>query len=76
MVGGTCRNVLSIAAYRRVETIRLLAELDQDEREAATIASDWSLTKTERQRARAYRDFFRRSAARAEALLAKLEAES
>ena len=61
---------------RRAATVKLLAELDQDEQEAAEVASDLSTTLNERRRAIAYRRFFRGQIARAENLLSRLEAEA
>ena len=63
-------------AERRAATIKLLAQLDQDEQEAATIAANPTNTLAERKRANRYRDFFRRSIANAERVLAKLQAEA
>jgi hypothetical protein len=59
-------------ADRRTALIQLLARIDQQHREAELIASDKSVPHIERRRARAYRDFFRRSATRAEQLLSRI----
>jgi len=64
------------SSERRAAAIRLLAEIDQREREEASIAADSSMASRERRWARAYRDFYRRSAARVERLIAALEADT
>lgn len=58
---------------RRAAAIKLLAEIDQNEREAAMIASSPSSTEAERRRAIGYRNFFRESIIHAERLLAQMK---
>lgn len=58
---------------RRNSLVRLLATIDQDAQEARSIAADRANPLPVRRRARVYLDYFRRTAARAEHLLAAIE---
>lgn len=60
---------------RHAAAIRLLAELDQDERDAAIRAASPTSTEAERQRSAGYRNFIRESIAHAERLLANMDAK-
>jgi len=59
-------------SQRRAEIVKLLAEIDQDIREAESIASDRSLPWRERREAKLDLDFFRVSAERVEGLLERV----
>ena len=59
-------------SQRRTEIIRLIAEIDQDIREAESLLSSELLDPEERQAAGVWAEFYRRAAVRAERLLERV----
>lgn len=58
---------------RRNSLVRLIATIDQDAQVAHSIAADRAMPLPMRRRARIYLEYFRRTVARAEQLLAALD---